>query len=302
MSWFPLALLGYFLLAVVFILDKLIVDKSGSSPAVYAFYSTIFLAAVLLLYPFGAGLLIGLDWVWAFVSALAFGFGLWTLFIAVDKGEATHIDPFNGACITIFIYMLAFVFLGERLTALQLTGMGTLFVASVILAFEKSAKQSGFHVGFVWAIFAGLLFAISHVSAKYLYDTYGFLTGLVWSKSPIALVAIFTLFHPSVRQLWRKKKRGAPKQYARRYRGAIILSAKILSLISNVLIQYAVALGSVTLVGALSGAQFVIMFVMVYLLTKFLPKVFKEYFTKRELAVQTVAIVLVAVGSAFFVM
>jgi len=50
-------------------------------------------------------------------------------------------------------------------------------------------------------------------------------------------------------------------------------------------------------------AMFVVtfMFVMVFLLTKFLPRIFKEYFTKRELTVEVIATILVAIGSAFFV-
>jgi len=50
------------------------------------------------------------------------------------------------------------------------------------------------------------------------------------------------------------------------------------------------------------GIQFVLMFILIYLLTKFAPKVFQEYVTKRELAVQTIAIILVMVGSGLFVL
>ena len=43
------------------------------------------------------------------------------------------------------------------------------------------------------------------------------------------------------------------------------------------------SIGSVTIVGAMSGVQYVLMFIMIYLLTKFTPKIFKEYFTKHEI-------------------
>ena len=38
--WFLVAFIGYFLLAVVVILDKFILTKSVSKPVVYTFYST----------------------------------------------------------------------------------------------------------------------------------------------------------------------------------------------------------------------------------------------------------------------
>lgn len=303
MLWFSLALTGYGLLAVVFILDKLIVDKTSTKPIVYTFYSTIFMLALIFVWPFGAGLLVGIDWLWALVSGLAFGLGLWTLFIAIKKGEATHINPFNGALITVFIYIGAYLFLAEKLTPVQMAGIIILVFASLLLSFEKSKKHKGFHMGFVWAIISGLLFATSHVTAKYLYEAYGFLTGLVWSKSTVGLVGLVCLAFPSVRALFKKsKKKKDNKTYARKHTGSIILSNKVLSIAANLLIQYAIAIGSVTLVGAMAGLQYAFMFILVLFLTKFFPKVFKEYFTKKELIIEWIAIILIVIGSVFFVL
>jgi len=40
---------------------------------------------------------------------------------------------------------------------------------------------------------------------------------------------------------------------------------------------------------------------MVVLLTKLLPRVFKEYFTKKEIAVELIALVLVVIGLVFMI-
>ncbi len=295
-------MLGYTFLAIVFILDKLIVTKSVSKPVVYTFYSTIIMFEVLLVWPFvGFGMLSGIDWLWAVISGVAFGLALWTFYKAIKKGETSHISPFNGAFITIFIYIIAQAFLKESLTAVQVVGMIILIFASLLLSFEKTRGHHGWHTGFLWAILSALFFAISHTTAKYLYINYDFGVALVWSKSTVGLVGLVTLFFPSVRAVFKKKKKQA-KTVAKRYAGLIVFADKFLSIIANLLIQYAMAIGSVTLVGAMSGLQFVLMFVFIFLLTKFLPKVFKEYFTKNELIVQTIAIVLVALGSALFVL
>ena len=81
----------------------------------------------------------------------------------------------------------------------------------------------------------------------------------------------------------------------------LVVVDKILAVVAIVLIQYASALGSVSLVIALSGLQFMLLFVMIYILTKFLPNLFKEYFTAKELELELVATVLVVIGSALFV-
>jgi len=301
MNWFFFAVLGYVLLAIVFILDKFIVSKS-LKPVVYAFYSTIFMFAALLALPFfGWGLLHGIDWLWAVVSGVAFGLAMWTLYIAVSKGETTHINPFNGATVTIFMYALAYYFLQEVLTGLQMAGMAVLIIASLLLAFEKSRKHSGFHIGFIWAIVAGLMFAVSHVTAKYLYELYPFWDAFIWTRATTGLVGIFLLAFPAVQRSFHRQNKEA-KTYGKRHALGIVVFDKILSIGAIVLLQYAIAIGTATLVLAMSGLQYVLMFVFVFLLTKFLPKVFKEYFTKKELKIQTIAIILVVIGSALFVL
>lgn len=306
--WFFIALLGYFLMAVVFVLDKLILTKSVSKPVVYTFYSTIFMFAALLAWPFGVEMLgNAFDWGVAIVSGLGFGFGMWAMFIAVKKGEASHINPFIGAVITIATYFFSFTLLGETLTGLQIAGMVILVFASFLLSLEKSEKHSGLHMGFAWAVLAGMLFAVSHVAAKYLYDLYPFITGFVWTRATTGLVGLVCLLFPAVRRTFKRTKKKitkkrVPKTFAKRHALAIVVSDKVIGVIGVVLIQYAIAIGSVTLVNAMAGLQYVLMFVLIYLFTKLAPKVFKEYFTKQELWIESIAILLVVIGSAMFVL
>ena len=88
---------------------------------------------------------------------------------------------------------------------------------------------------------------------------------------------------------------------AQKHAFGIILGDKILGVVGVVLIQYAIALGSVTLVNALVGIQYALMFLLIFLLTKFAPRIFKEEFTKRELAIELIAIFFVVAGSGLFV-
>ncbi|MBT4153478.1 MAG: DMT family transporter [Candidatus Magasanikbacteria bacterium] len=305
MLWFWIALVGYFLLAVVFVLDKMILTKSVSTPAVYAFYSTIFMFAALLAFPFGAQLLQGIDWLWALISGLSFGFALWTMYEAVSLGEASHVDPFIGGVVTIATFGFSSWLLGESLTQMQVFGMAILIIAAFLLSFEKTAKHTGFHKGFLWGILSGVLFGLSHVSAKYVYDAYDFFTGFVWTRGFVGLVAIFALLAPSVRASFkkRKKKKRTKKQERQTLSTVAIISLdKVIGVVAVILVQYASSLGKTTPVFAMTGVQYALMFVMIYLLSRFTPKIFKECFTKRELWVQTFAIVLVVIGSALFVL
>jgi drug/metabolite transporter (DMT)-like permease len=191
--WFFLSIFGYFLLAIVTILDKLILTKSIGKPVVYTFYSTIFLLPTLLLWPIGIAPPPepGLDLVLAFVSSMLFGFGYWTLFISLKTGEASHIEPFIGAIITIISYALGGICLGEVLTHAQVAGVVILVFASFLLSFEKSRKHHGIHIGFFWAIIAGFCFGASLVASKYLYDHYSFSTAIIWTRGLTGLFGIF---------------------------------------------------------------------------------------------------------------
>jgi len=299
MLWLFIALLGYFFLALVFVMDKVILTKNVPSPAVYTWYSTIFLFAILLCIPFGVVALSGIDWLIALSSGIFFGLALWCSFIAVKEGQASHINPFVGAITTIGTYFFAATFLLETLSNTQLIGMGILVFSSILFSFEKSKKHNGFHIGFVWAILSGLLFAASHVSAKYIYIYYDFFSGFVWTRASIGVVALLTLFHPDVRALFTKKRTQKKKK---KNTLRLVVLDKILGALALVLIQYAIAIGNTSVVVALSGLQFAFMVLLVYGLTFFAPKIFKEYTTKKEMALQAAAVVLVVVGSIFFVL
>lgn len=299
MLWFGIAILGYFFLAVVFVMDKYILSGSVEKPIVYTFYSTIILLVVLLAVPFGVDILEGIDWFWAILSGVAFGLGLFATYLALKIGEASHVSPFAGAFVTIFTYILSSIVLAEHLSGFQLLGLIILVLATFLLSFEKSEKFKGFHVGFLWAILAGFLFAVSHVSAKYIYEIYDFLTGFVWTRASTGLVGILLLFSPTVLATFKKKKK---KRKQKKNLLGIFVIDKVMGALGVVAIQYAIAIGSVTMVNALVGSQYVLMFLIILFLTKFFPKVFKEYFTRKEIAVEFVALILVVVGSAMFVL
>lgn len=300
--WLIIAIIGYFLLALITILDKLIVSKSAQKPIVYAFYTTIFMFGALLAFPFvGWGILHGLtDWLWAIGSGVAFGLACWLLYKGMEEGETSHISPFNGAIFTAGIFVFANLLLQENLTSGQKAGVIILGFACLLLSFERSKKHKGIHIGFLWAGISGLLFAFSHVAAKELYNIYPFWTAFIWTRATTGLVGLFCLCFPSV---WRALRHHTEaKSYARKHAGLIIVIDKVLSVVAIVLLQYAYATGTVTVVGAIGGLQYVFMFGMVYLLTKFLPRVFNEYFTRRELAIEVIAMALVVLGSVFFVL
>jgi uncharacterized membrane protein len=300
--WFLIACAGYGVLAVVLLLDKVIVSQSRVRPLAYTAYSTLPSLLAFAVLPFGAGLLAGWDWWWAIFSGIAFGLSLLFLFLSLRGNETSHIGPFGGAVAAMAIGGLSAAALGESLSPSEWAGGGMLVAASFLLSFEKTRTGSGRVSGYVFAIVAALFGAASIVSAKYLYELYPFLTVLMWTKSTPIIVGILCLLSPSVRgELFGRRPKEKIKTFERRHRTALVVADKMLGGLGVVLIQYAIAVGSATLVGAMVGVQYIVLFLMIVVLTRFAPRVFREYITPREYVVETGAIALIAFGSVLLV-
>ena len=69
-------------------------------------------------------------------------------------------------------------------------------------------------------------------------------------------------------------------------------------MVGVVLAQYAISLGSVSVVNALNGFQYALVIVFVAILSKWRPKIFREEYTRGEIFSEILAVVLIAVGLA----
>lgn len=297
-----IAIIGYLALAIVNIFDKFILTKAVPKPIVVVFYSTALILPIFLLIPFGAGYLGSwLSYLIAVIGGVFFGFALWAMFIGFQKSEVSHAGPLVGATTPFFVLFLSQLFLKEQLTGYQIIGIIILIIGSLIISAEKSKTHHGWHSGMLWLILAGLLYAISHVASKYIYDGYGFYSGLVWTRGFMGLFGMLLLAWPEVRKTLlgngeRGMGKGENKQVGAWKQAVLVLGSRIFGVIGTLLIQYAIAIGSVTIVNALVGAQFAFLIILVALLSKFLPKLFKEDYGKGEMAWEMVAVAVIAVG------
>jgi drug/metabolite transporter (DMT)-like permease len=301
--WLIFSILGYAILAVVAMMDKYLLSSAKVQPALYTFYSTIFVLPVLFLLPFGVGYLSSwADWLLALLSGLTFALALWTMFLGFEKSEISHVGPLIGAATPLFVLLFSNLFLSEILSFRQLIACGFLIIGSLIVSFEKSKQHIGWHSGIAWGILSGLLYGASHVSAKYIYDRYGFLDGFVWTRAAIALLGIFLLFHPAIYRtlffpsIWQRIKNKFSRVSAPQDNIVLVGIDKILSVVGVVIIQYAIAVGSVSLVNALNGLQYAFLIILVLIFSKFWPKKFKENYSSGEIFQELIAVIIIIGG------
>jgi len=295
--YISIAIVAYLVLAIVGILDKFIVDKSVPRPIVFTFYSTIFLLPLFLLAPLGTGSPSGwFDLAACVVSGFAFSAALFASYRGLQTSEVSHLGPLIGASTPFFVFWLSGALLHENFSTRQLLAIALLIVGSLIISFEQSKKFHGWHRGLLWGVLAGLLFAVSHVASKYIYGVYGFTTGLIWTRGFMGVFGLLLLFSPTVRALFGRAKKSASGGYSIGKQILVVGANKFLGLIGVVLEQYAIAIGSVTIVNALVGVQYGCLILLVIVLSFFWPKLFSEDYTRSEIIQEIAAVAFIAFG------
>lgn len=265
-TWIGLAVVAQVIGAAVALVDKYIVthDELMPKPFVYAFYtcllSGVWIAVFflgLLPLPFIASLGVPSltnialpDLTTAALSMLAaytFFIALVSLYTALREGDASDVIPVVGAVSAITSFALGYSFLGTRLTHNFMIGIALLALGTFLVS----------HLRFRWhtalvSIHAGIFFAAHYVALKGLFDLTDFDNGFFWSRIAFFVVALSTLMVPG--HLLRIH--GQTKVTTRRG-SLLVVGNKLLAGVGSILILKATSLGSVAVVQALGGLQFI---------------------------------------------
>jgi len=292
-TWLSTALFGYLLLAFTGIADKFLVSKVVKAPIAYAFYTAITGPVSLVLVPFGAKLLNLSDLMIALLSGIFFIAGIYHSYSAISRSSISRVIPIQGGLIPLFSFIFAYFILGERLALLQTGGFFFLVVGAVMISFRKEQGKWTSNA-LAYAATSAVFFAISSVLSKYIFDHYNFISGMVWTRIGFILPVPFILLFPDNR----KAIFDAPKEAGVR-NIALYYSARASGTIGGFLQNFAVSLGSVSVVNALQGMQFVFLLAMTSFLSIFYPKVLKEKITAEIITLKLIAIIFISIGLAF---
>lgn len=297
MSWLIIAILAYLILAVVFLVDKYLLVGPIPNPKVYAFYIGILGGAVLIFVPF---VNFYPPTIWeaflSFVSGASFIYAIYWFFKGLRVFEPSRIVPAVGGILPIITFLLIFL-ISQGKETLDLFGFLAFFlliVGTVLITYEKSKKVSlqSLKISFVAALF----FALSFVSAKYVYMNNPFLVGLVWIRIEGALVALLFLLSKGVREGLFQQKISLEKKTI-----TIFLSSQAGGAGANILQNWAIALAPlayVAMINALQGVQYIFLLAIAVLLSLKFPQILKEEVSKEVLLQKIIAILLIGGGLA----
>ena len=297
MNWLFIVISAHFLYAGVFIIDKYLLKKGFPNPLNYAFWMGIFSIVVLALMPFGfsvpstnqivISLVTGIVWL---LAAIAF-------YTALRKGESSRVVPIVGGFIPLFTLVLSFIFLGERLSSKELVAFCLLVGGSILLSLLVTKTRTFLNnqeiqltKAFIPALIAALVFAIYFVMTKSVFLNQNLISGIIWIRLGAVLGALFLLIPSSFRKMiFKKRKTIKVKSFG------LFLSARVLGAGAGLLLYWAIFLGSVTLVNAFQGVQYLFLLLLAFLLFRKIPSL-KEQFEKKVLVQKIIAIVLICLG------
>jgi uncharacterized membrane protein len=302
MSWLVIAIIAYFLVALEVILDKFMLSsKRVSHPAIYAFYSGTLSLFVLAFIPFGVHWLPFSQIVFSLVSGAIFTYGILTLFFAIKENEASQVMPVVGAMIPLTTFFLSWAFIGERLAHVQIWGVALLILGGLLISFDLPfhVSKKKFFAGFKLSLLAGFLLAVAFTAFKHFFDKNNFITVFTWTRFGLFAGALSLFLTPA----WRKVIlgsfggfKGGQKQKENHRTGMLFVLNKILGGTGSILTNYAIKLGSVTIVNALVALEYGFIFIFGLFFSVWFPVVFKEKKGWMHLAQKMASIVIITAG------
>jgi len=304
MIWFFIVVVAYLFGALSNVGDKFLLgSKRISSAPVYAFYIGVFGLGAFILAPFGLSVPNGNIMLLCLLSGALFLAGITFLYFAIERAEASRVVPVFGAIIPIVSFFLAAIFGIEKLTVMQIFGVALLIFGGLLISFDLPLKlgKRKFFSGFYHACVAGFIVAIAYLMFKHIsnYEP-SFVTWYVWTRVGGLFGAGGILLVPSWRKMifnsfsfMKKNKKHAAKT------GGIFLGNKIIGGTSTLMLNYAIKLGSVTLINSLVSLQYVFVLAIVAMLSRTRAHIFQEKLLFWDWAQKIAAIGIIAIGMFF---
>jgi len=210
---------------------------------------------------------------------------------AIQSEEASVVAPLFQAS-TLFTFLLGYLFLHERLGAIQLLGGGLIVAGALGLSFQGGFRMRGFKLRLILLMLAAtFVLALSTVLFKFFAVRDDFWTTTFWTFVGEGLFGIALLARGSYRRQFVTLFRRNPGAVA-----GINAANELINLGAGLAVRYAALLAPVALVSAISSTTTFFVFATGILLTLFFPKLGREDISAGNLTRKALGAILIAAG------
>jgi len=293
MNWIIILTIAYLLNAGSTAINKFLIEKKIPSPAAYAFWVALLSLVAIVLMPFDFQIGTPIQMTIAILSGIFFTLATLYMFKAIDKNEASRISPFIGGWQPIFIFILAWFFLGEKLPIQAVLAFIIILVGTILISHQKKTNNKDHDSKAYWlALLSSVFFALSYVLNKNAFNDLGFFSGLGWSRIGAFIGALLFLLIPTYRhailKIRQKTKSPAKK---------LFIVGQIFGALSAFLVFYAIAVSpSVAIINATRGIEYVFLLIIISLISIKHKGMFEEKVTPLIITKKITATILIIAG------
>lgn len=290
-SWIVLAILAQLISAGIIFIDKyvLVTKSQVGKPIVYAFYISILSGFVLVLVPFGLVSIPSFTvLLLSFVSSVTFISSIVLLYTALKEGHPSDIMPVVGGIGAVATAVCATQWLHEDLPAAFIPAFGLMVLGMFLIShFRLTTRQK------LLVVSSGVLFGVTAFLTKLIFLETVFLDGFFWSRMTNVIGALLLLVIPANRKAIFSGFSGSSSGTK-----GLVVANKTLGGIAGVLTLLAISLGSVSIVQAFAGLQFVFLLVIAYFLSGRFPAVLRGEMHQKGLRHKLFGIGCIVLGLA----
>ncbi len=285
MFWLYLAIIAYFINAIVFIIDRLLLLAPVPNPVSYAFYVAILSSFVIFLLPFGIHLPSAPNLLVAIISGLSFFIAIIYLYKSIKTIDVMEATSMIGAISAVATFVLSALLLSEHIAGHELIAFILLVAGTLLMSYFHLSSRV-----IVYVLVAGVLFGFSYVTLKYFFTTTDFINGFFWTRFGMIGGALSLLIYPGTRrQITGSFGVASPRSKF------IFVFNKVLAGAGFITLYYAIKIGDVVFVNAIQGLQFVFILIIGAFLVRRMPMLFEKHVHER-VGRKIVAAIFIFVG------
>lgn len=297
MTWFFIALISPALWALTNYIDKYLVDTFFKQKTVGAL--VLFSALVgFLIFPIilifkpdvlNAGLL---DVSLVILSGFIYVFALMPYLHALKMDEASVVVPIFQI-IPFFSYILGYIFLNERLSAIQIGGSLLIIFGAVIISLDFGKEKICFKGKILMLmLLSSLLYALNIFIFKFIAIKESFWTTSFWEYVGFSMAAVLILI---VIKSYREQFVSTLKHNSSSMIGLNIFN-ELLNIGAKIIFNFATLLAPLALVWTVNGFQPFFVFIFGFLITLMFPAFVKEKIEKKFIFQKIFAILVMFLG------
>ncbi|MEA3343771.1 MAG: EamA family transporter [archaeon] len=291
-SWLIYTIITYFLWALTNVIDKSLLDKKFKSPFIYTLLGGLFHLVVIILVPFVgfsmpslSNVIIGL-----FTGALLLAC-LIPYFRALSYDDASIVVPL-GSITALMVLVLSFIFLEESLSERELIAFFLFLFGGVLLSTKNTTfKKVQFTPALKYILISSFMFACTLILMKYTFNNVPFFEGFILLRMGTAVACAILLVNKDIMSHFKIQYKELTLKAK-----LVFASNQIIGISGQFFFNLAISLGSVSLINAANGIQYVFLFILAIILTVFFPKIFKEELKKRIIAKKAIAILTISLA------